>query len=116
VIFLSAGQKAVRAQNGDCWGECTSNGVATLRCIGCVFQRILSVILALVGLAVFVMLIVGGFQYLTAGDNPKGVEQAQKTLTSALIGLIVVIAAWLILKAIKAITGLNVTVFRLFSS
>ena len=64
------------------------------------------------GLASLIMILAGGFRYLTAGDNPKNVEQAGKTLTSAVVGLIVVISAWLILTAIEAITGINVTFFR----
>ena len=34
------------------------------------------------------VLIVGGFQYLTAGDNPKNAQKARSTITYAVIGII----------------------------
>ena len=101
----------------DCWDNCqkqTDEGsVATLLCIECVFARIVQVALAGAGLVLLIMLIAGGFSYLTAGDNPKTVEKAGMTLTYAFAGLIVVIAAWFIIQAISKITGLNITIFKI---
>jgi cytochrome bd-type quinol oxidase subunit 2 len=104
--------------DSSCWGTCVGqvNGqeVATIKCLECVVARILNVVTILAGVAVLVMLIAGGFQYLTAGDNPKSAEKAGKTLTAAAIGLVVIIGAWLIIRAISWITGINITVFRVF--
>ena len=77
------------------------------------FESVIQVVLTLAGLAVLVMLITGGFQYLTAADDPKKAQQAGKTLTGAVIGLVVVLGAWIILRAIALITGFNVTTFRI---
>lgn len=77
------------------------------------FETVVRLVTTLAGVVVLVMFVVGGFQYLTAGDNPKEVEKANKTLTFAIGGLIVIISAWLILQAIETITGLNVTIFRM---
>ena len=59
------------------------------------------------------MLIIGGFKYLTAGDNPQAKESAQKTITSALLGLALLIGAWLIITLLEKFTGLKLTVFEI---
>ncbi|MBN1263420.1 MAG: hypothetical protein JW991_03605 [Candidatus Pacebacteria bacterium] len=78
-----------------------------------VFRRVVMVVTTLAGMGVLVMFVIGGFQYLTAGEDPKQAQKASGTLTYAVIGLAVILAAWLILQAIKLITGLNVTIFTL---
>lgn len=47
-----------------------------------------------------IVLIVGGFIYLTSGGNPKKTEQAKSLLTSAIVGIIIALAAWLIVSTI----------------
>lgn len=78
-----------------------------------IFARIIGIVLSLAGIAVFIMLLIGGFRYLTAGDNPKQAEQASKTFTFAVIGLILIISSWFVLRLIQEITGLNVTIFKI---
>lgn len=60
------------------------------------------------------MLLSGGFKYITAGGDPKGVESAKKTLTYAIGGIVVIALSYLILNLIQTITGANVTVFKIF--
>ena len=59
------------------------------------------------------MLIVGGFQYLTAGGNPEKTKAAGNTITYAVIGLVVILGAWFILLFIEKFTGVKVTEFNL---
>lgn len=77
-----------------------------------IFQRFLNLALTLAGLAVFVMLIVGGFRYLTSGGDPKQTEAAQKTITMAIVGLITALASWFILNLIAHFTGLQDQLFN----
>lgn len=60
-------------------------------------------------IAVFVMILVAGFQFLTSGGDPKSVAAARTTLTYAIIGAILVVVVWLILTLIQAVTGVWVT-------
>jgi len=78
-----------------------------------VIQRILNIAIRMAGIAAFIMLIVGGFQYLTAGGDPKKTQAASNTLTYAILGLVVVIGAWFILLFIEKFTGVEVTEFNL---
>ncbi|HUS60256.1 MAG TPA: pilin [Nevskiaceae bacterium] len=78
-----------------------------------IVRNILNIAIRLAGVALFIMLIVGGFKYLTAGGDPKKAEAAQKTLTYAIGGLVLVILAWFILLFIKEFTGVDVTKFQI---
>jgi TRAP-type C4-dicarboxylate transport system permease small subunit len=77
-----------------------------------VFARVVSVAIGFAGLALFIMLLVGGFKYLTSGGNPKSAEAASKIITYAIGGLVLVALAYLILLFIETFTGANVTQFR----
>jgi len=89
------------------------DGVATIGSLASVFSNILQAVVALSGVVLFVMLIVGGFNFLFSGGDQKKLEKAKGTVTSAIVGLVVFIGAYLILFFIKTFTGVDVTMFKL---
>lgn len=54
--------------------------------------------LALGGLIFFAMLIFGGFKYLTSAGDEKAMDSARRTLTGAFIGLVIIMASFLIFE------------------
>lgn len=72
-----------------------------------IFSNLISLAIGFGGIVFFLMFVVGGFQYLTAGGNPQSVEGARKTLTYAIMGLVFVALSFLILKLIASFTGVN---------
>ena len=93
-------------------GKCVVDGdVATIQGLECLFGNILQVIVSLAGITFFIMFISGGFQYLFSSNDQKKVASASSTLTMAILGLVGVVASYLILKLIQTITGANVTNF-----
>jgi len=78
---------------------------ATLQGFECIFANILKIIIPLAGLASFVILIVGGFQYLTSGGDPKQTQKASSTITGAIIGLAATMGVWFIFRFIAELTG-----------
>jgi hypothetical protein len=60
------------------------------------------------------MLIMGGFKFITAGGDPKAIEGAKKTLTYAIMGIVLVALSFLILQFISTFTGVDVTQFKIF--
>jgi len=82
-------------------------GPATFKALEVIFGNILSVAFALAGFATFVMLIIGGFRYLTSTGDPKATAQARGTLTWAIVGLLFLIGAWFILRLISQFTGIG---------
>jgi len=77
-----------------------------------IFQNVVGAILALAGIVLFVLLLTGGFKFITSGGDPKAVESAQKTITYAIGGLILILLSYLFLVFIKQITGVDVTQFK----
>ena len=86
-------------------------GAATFKCLEPLFGNIVQALTALVGVAVFIMFVVGGFSFLFSGGDQKKLEKARGTLSAAVIGVVVIVSAYLILLTIKAITGVDVTTF-----
>lgn len=98
------------------WEQCvyvTKSGekIATLSCFEVIITIFLNIAVRFAGIAAFVMLLVGGFQFLTAGGDPKKTQAASSTLTYAIFGLVAVIAAWFILLFIEKFTGVTLTKF-----
>jgi len=88
--------------------------VATIRCLEPLFQNVVGAIMALVGVALFIVLIIGGYTYLFAGGDQKKLEKAKTTITGGLGGLIVVALSYFILAAVAEITGLpNLLIFKI---
>lgn len=97
------------------WSESAKNEAATIQDLTIIVQRILNIAVRLAGIAAFIMLIVGGFQFLTAGGDPKKTQAAGSTITYAIFGLVAVIATWFILLFIEKFTGVKVTEFNIIS-
>lgn len=85
-----------------------------------VFGSAVTSLLALGGIVLFLMLLSGGFKYLTSGGDPKATESAQKTLTYAIGGLVMLAGSFLILKIIGdftgtgSLSGTNILEFKIF--
>lgn len=74
-----------------------------------VFENIIGLLAPAAAIAFFIMITVGGYKFLTAGGDPKSAAGARSTLTYAALGIILVIASWLILLVIQEVTNINVT-------
>ena len=72
-----------------------------------VFHRLISALFFAGGLVAFAYLIIGGFKYLTSSGDEDAMEMAKKTITYAVIGLLIVILSWLILATLGAALGLS---------
>ncbi len=58
-------------------------------------------IVGIAGLAAFTMLVWGGFQWLTSAGNPARITDARDRIFKALLGLLLILASWLILQVIN---------------
>jgi len=92
-------------------GKQTFGDIATIQGLECLFYNILQVIAIIAGLVFLFMFISGGYSYLFSGGDEKKVAQASATLGSSILGLVGIIASWLILRFIQNFTGVNVVDF-----
>ena len=100
--------KAVRADYS------VPEDVATFGALEGVFENVTRAVLGLAAITLFILLVWGGFKYITSGGDPKAAEDARKTLTYAIGGMVLIALAILILRLIEAFTGIDVTQFRIF--
>ncbi|OGM60542.1 hypothetical protein A2892_00785 [Candidatus Woesebacteria bacterium RIFCSPLOWO2_01_FULL_39_10b] len=78
-----------------------------------VFENVVRGILGFTLIILFIMIIIGGYKYLTSGGDPKSLESAKATLTYAIAGIILLATAYLILVLLETFTGAPVTEFRI---
>lgn len=77
--------------------SCLVDNVPTLKCLEVVTNNLLLMMNVLILLVVFIMFVIGSFKYLTSLGQPDKIEEAKKTFTWAIIGLVVYSSAYLIL-------------------
>jgi len=70
--------------------------------------NIIQWVLGILALVAVVMIIIGGFQWMTAAGNEEKIEKAKKVISAAVIGLIIVLLAWAIVIFVAGTTS-NVT-------
>lgn len=68
----------------------------------------INLVLILVSLVFFFILVLGGLSWITSGGDEKKVAAARAKITNALIGLVIVFAAWAIMKLIGAVFGIDI--------
>lgn len=70
--------------------------------------KVIQWILGTLGLIAVIMILFGGFMWMTAAGNEEKVKKAKAILTSAVIGLVIVLLSWAILTFVVS-TVKNVT-------
>lgn len=66
--------------------------------------------LTLAGIIFLALILIGGIGMIAGAGNgdQKKAEQSKKTLTSAIVGFIIVFTAYIIIQAIETFTGLKI--------
>jgi hypothetical protein len=78
------------------------------------FNNIVGVALGFAGIGLFIMLLIGGFKFITSGGDPKAAGAAKQTLTYAIAGMVLIACSYLIVKIVGTFTGVtNITVFNI---
>lgn len=97
------------------WSKaCTdANDVATLQGFECIYKNLLRSLIPLGGLAAFVVILLGGFQYITSAGDPKQAQKASSMITGAIIGLVVAVGIWFLFQILNGITGLDLLRFAI---
>ena len=57
------------------------------------------------GLVFFFLLIWGGFRFMTARGDDKAMGEARQTITNAAIGLLIILAAFIIIQIVFQVTN-----------
>lgn len=89
------------------WTSCLEGDIATLACIPIVIKNLVQWALIFAGVVALFLIIYAGFQFVTSKGDPQQVDNAKKTLTYAIIGLLLIFFSFAILNLISAITGVG---------
>jgi hypothetical protein len=76
-------------------GLATTSGLGT-RDVRATIASIINVALSLLGIVVLVIIIYGGFLWMTAGGNDDRVSEAKKWIFGGIIGLAIILSAYAI--------------------
>ena len=79
-------------------GQCNAASTDATTKINDIIHTIVNLLSAIVGVVAVIMIIVGGFRYITSGGNDTSVTSAKNTILYAIIGLVVVALAQIIVR------------------
>jgi len=57
-------------------------------------MKIVNVVLQFLAVIFLVLIIISGYQWMTAGGNEEQIKKAKKNLSNAVIGLVIILASW----------------------
>jgi hypothetical protein len=80
---------------------------------GPMISSIIGMIIIIAFLASFFYLLIGGISWITSGGNPEQVDAAKNKIMHALIGLVIVVAAWAIMGLASSFFGIDFTSFNI---
>jgi TRAP-type C4-dicarboxylate transport system permease small subunit len=73
-----------------------------------IISAFITLVLIIAALVFFFMLVWGGIKYITSAGDKAQTESARNQITAALIGLVIVFAAWAIINLINVFFGINI--------
>ncbi len=74
--------------------------------------KVVNVALALIGGVVLIYMLIAAIQYITAGGNESKVSEAKRALQAAIIGFIIVVAAYTLVHIVLAQLGFNSAIIK----
>ncbi len=78
-------------------------------CIGNLISNVISAALIIATLIFFMFLVMGGIEWATSGGDKAKVESAQKRISSALVGLVIVASSWAVYQLVLTFFGIDLS-------
>ena len=60
------------------------------------------------GIFFLIQVVIGGISWISAGGDPKALEAARARITNAIIGLVIVVAAFAVSLIVTTVLGINI--------
>lgn len=76
--------------------------------LGDIVAGLIRLILVVAALVFFFILVIGGIRWIASGGDKAQTEAARSQITAALVGLVIVFAAWAIVQLINTFFGINI--------
>lgn len=79
--------------------------------LGAILSNLLLVLFFVAALLAFLFIVIGGIQWITAGGDKAAASSARDRITAAVVGLLIVVAAFAVTLIISAVFGINLFSF-----
>lgn len=89
-------------------GNIVPNTIRPINNILSVLRAVIQFILVVAFVLAFIFLLIGGIRWITAGGDEKGVASARNMITAALIGLVVVLVAYALIRLVEIFFSVNI--------
>lgn len=66
-----------------------------------------NIIIVIAGIIFVILFLIGGIQYLTAAGNEDNTKKARQLILDAIIGLVIVVAAWAVGTYVLSLLGIG---------
>ena len=76
--------------------------------ISSIVSALVTIVLVIAAIVFFFMLVIGGIRWITSGGDKAQTEAARNQITAALIGLVIVFAAWAIINLVSTFFSVNI--------
>lgn len=86
-------------------GEFSKLGDLTVPAI---VSGLIKMALVIAAIVFFFILVIGGIKWIASGGDKAQTETARNQITAALVGLVIVFAAWAIIALIQTFFGINI--------
>ena len=80
--------------------------------LGQLLSNLLALIFFFASLLAFIFILIGGIQWITAGGDKIAAQSARDRITAAVVGLLIVVAAFAITTILNAVLGINLFEFE----
>lgn len=85
----------------------TTFAPAQFATIGSFLNLIIPLLMGAAAIIFLFMLIWGGYTILTAGGNPENIKKAQKIFQFSILGLVIIVVSYLLVKILGVIFKIN---------
>src|SRR3989344_2043928 len=76
--------------------------------IGSLLGQVFAFVLITASILLFLYLILGGVQWMTGGGDKVATQAAKDRLTAALVGILIILSVYGVMKIVEAAFGINV--------
>lgn len=108
LIPLATGAAALSMPSMAFAQELVPTKISPINNIVTIIRAAISFILVVAFVAAFIFLLLGGLRWITAGGDEKAVASARNMITAALIGLVIVLLAYAIIRLVEIFFGVNI--------
>lgn len=98
----------ILAQQVDIGGQPITGPLQGINNLSDIVNKVVEFLIPLAGIILLLVLIWGGYDYLMSQGNPEKIKGAQAKITTGIIGFVLLVVSYVVVKLIAKIFGFDV--------